>query len=142
VPTGSPTANQARSNGPAVRITFAFDKAVEWSARPEEFVRRAGLAMTACLAVHGKDEPDERFERFLPSIVAAATDGRNPVRKAASWALRQIGKRSRELHRRAIETAERIGTIDDRSARWIARDVLHELRSDAVSERLAQTEGT
>lgn len=121
------------------RTPFAFDKAAEWSARPQEFVRRAGLALMACLAVHRKHEPDERFERLLPSIVAAATDERNLVRKATSWALRQIGKRNHRLHARAIETAERIGGIDDRSARWIARDVLRELRSDAIRGRLSRS---
>ncbi len=120
------------------RTPSAFDKAIEWSARSEPFVRRAGLALMACLAVHAKNEPDERFERLLPSIAAAATDERNPVRKATSWALRQIGKRGPHLHQRAIATAEQIGAVEDRSARWVARDVLRELRSQRVVERLSR----
>jgi 3-methyladenine DNA glycosylase AlkD len=57
-----------------------------------------------------------------------ATDDRNFVKKAVNWALRQIGKRSDGLRRKAIATAERIATIDSRSARWIASDALRELR--------------
>ena len=49
-----------------------------------------------------------------------ATDDRNFVKKAVNWALRQIGKRSERLRRKAIATAERIATIDSRAARWIA----------------------
>ena len=58
------------------------------------------------------------------------------MKKAVSWALRQIGKRSQGLNPKAIRTAEQIGRIDARSSRWIARDVLRELRSDAVQARL------
>lgn len=118
------------------RTPFAFDKAVEWSAREEEFVRRAGFALMATSAVHRKCEPDVRFERFLPAIRRAATDERNLVKRAVSWALRQIGKRSPGLNRKAIEAARGIGRIDSRAARWIARDALRELESHAVRERL------
>jgi len=74
------------------RTPYWFDKAVEWSGREPEFTKRAGFALMAWAAVHRKDEPDERFERFLRLIEERATDGRNYVKKAVSWALRQIGK--------------------------------------------------
>jgi len=92
----------------------------------------------ACAAVHRKDAPDEQFETFLPIIRTEATDDRNFVRKAVSWALRQIGKRSPELNARAIETARQIQRIDARAARWIAGDALRELESPAVQERFAE----
>jgi 3-methyladenine DNA glycosylase AlkD len=118
------------------RTPFAFDKAAVWSERGPEFVKRAGFALMATAAVHRKDVGDERFEAFLPLIEAQSTDDRPYVRKAANWALRQIGKRSRRLNRRAIQTARRIGRIDARSARWIAADALRELESPAVQERV------
>ena len=58
------------------------------------------------------------------------------MKKAVSWALRQIGKRSAGLNTKAIRTAEQIERMDARSSRWIARDALRELRSDAVQARL------
>jgi 3-methyladenine DNA glycosylase AlkD len=118
------------------RTPYWFDKAVEWSRREPEFTKRAGFALMAWAAVHRKDEPDERFERFLPLIEEQATDGRNYVKKAVSWALRQIGKRGPALHPRAVSTAHRILELDDRTARWIARDALRELESDEVRDRL------
>jgi 3-methyladenine DNA glycosylase AlkD len=120
------------------RTRFAFRKAVEWSSREDEFVKRAGFALMAVAAVHRKDAPDAQFETFLPIIRAEATDDRNFVRKAVSWALRQIGKRSPELNARAIETARQIQRIDARAARWIAGDALRELESPAVQERFAE----
>jgi 3-methyladenine DNA glycosylase AlkD len=95
----------------------------------------------AWTAVHRKEVEDERFERFLPIIRAGAGDDRNYVKKAVSWALRQIGKRSPALHDAAIRTAEEIGETDSKAARWIARDALRELTSDAVRARLAARAG-
>jgi 3-methyladenine DNA glycosylase AlkD len=118
------------------RTPYAFEKALGWSRRDEEFVKRAGFALMATSAVHRKDVSDARFEVFLPAISAQATDDRNYVKKAVSWALRQIGKRSPGLNRKAIATAREIERIDARAARWIARDVLRELESPAVRDRL------
>jgi 3-methyladenine DNA glycosylase AlkD len=58
------------------------------------------------------------------------------VKKAVSWALRQIGKRSVGLNTKAIRTAEQIERMEARSSRWIARNALRELRSEAVQARL------
>lgn len=118
------------------RTPFALDKAVEWSAREPEFEKRAGFALMAWAAVHRKDLPDAAFASLLPVIRAQATDDRNYVKKAISWALRSIGKRSVGLNVRAVATAERIGRLDARAARWIARDALRELRGEAVQARL------
>lgn len=118
------------------RTPFALDKAVEWSAREPEFEKRAGFALMAWSTVHRKDLSDASFAALLPAISRQATDDRTYVRKGVSWALRQIGKRSVDLNERAIGTAERIERMDSRAARWIARDVLRELRSDAVRVRL------
>jgi 3-methyladenine DNA glycosylase AlkD len=118
------------------RTSYAFRKPVEWSRRDDEFVKRAAFALIATAAVHRKDADDAEFERFLPLIRAGATDDRNSVKKAVSWSLRQIGKRSTSLNRRAVATAREIRRIDSPAARWIASDALRELESDRVRERL------
>jgi 3-methyladenine DNA glycosylase AlkD len=123
------------------RTALAFDKAVAWSGRDEEFVKRAAFALMAWAAVHRKDLGDDRFEALLPMILAQATDDRTYVKKAVNWALRQIGKRNLRLNRRAIQTARRIGRLDSRGARWIATDALRELEGPAVQERLRKPKG-
>ncbi len=90
----------------------------------------------ASLAVHDKKAPDAVFADFLPVIKREATDGRNFVRKAVNWALRQIGKRNLALNRQAVVTAEEISEIDSKSARWIAADALRELTNPQVQKRL------
>lgn len=118
------------------KTPHAWDKAIEWIDRQEEYVKRAGFVLMAALAVHDKKTPDERFEMFLPLIATRATDERNFVKKAVNWALRQIGKRSRRLNEAAVRTAQQIRQIDSKPARWIAADALRELTSDKTRRRL------
>jgi 3-methyladenine DNA glycosylase AlkD len=114
----------------------AYRKAVDWSAREEEFVKRAGFVMMARLAVSDKKASDSQLELFFPIIKLGATDNRNFVKKAVNWALRQIGKRNHSLNLKSIEVARDISRMDSRSAKWIASDVLRELTSQAVQDRL------
>lgn len=114
----------------------AWKKALEWSRRDAEYVRRAGFALMAYLAVHDKQAPDAKFARLFPIIRRHATDERNFVKKAVNWALRQIGKRNLRLNRLAIRTATEIRAMNFPSARWVAADALRELTSPAVQKRL------
>ncbi len=116
---------------------FAYDKCFEWSARPEEFVKRAAFALMARLAWSDKGATDERIAEFLPLIKREASDERNFVKKAVNWALRQIGKRNVALNRLAIRTAKEILALDTRAARWVASTALKELEGEAVQRRLA-----
>ena len=118
------------------KTDFAYKKAVEWTGRSEEFVKRAGFTLMAALAVHDKKAPDSAFLLFLPLLQRESVDERNFVRKAVNWALRQIGKRNPDLNRAAIRSAEAIRKIDSKAARWIAADALRELTSPAVQKRL------
>jgi 3-methyladenine DNA glycosylase AlkD len=121
-----------------IHTAHGWKKAVEWSRRPEEFVKRAAFSLMAYLAVHDKAAPDGKFLRLLPVIEREAGDDRNFVRKAVNWALRQIGKRNLQLNRSAIAAGERIRRQGSRPARWIAADALRELRSEAVQKRLRE----
>jgi 3-methyladenine DNA glycosylase AlkD len=109
---------------------------VEWSARREEFVKRAAFALMAGLTVADKAASDDAFRKFLPLITRAAGDERNMVKKGVNWALRQIGKRNARLNRAALVACREIHRLDSRSARWIASDARRELESPAVQQRL------
>ena len=115
---------------------FAYGKALEWSKRKEEFVKRAWFALMAWLAFKDKKADDAKFEEFLMAIKEESTDDRTYVKKAVNWALRQIGKRNLDLNKKAIEVAREIQKKDSKTARWIARDALRELTSKKVQERL------
>jgi 3-methyladenine DNA glycosylase AlkD len=106
----------------------AWRKVAVWAKRKDEFVRRAAFALLATLAVHDKRADDQTFITALALIEASASDGRNFVKKALNWALRNIGKRNAELRLAAIEAARRVQQQGTASARWIAADALRELR--------------
>ena len=112
------------------KTEFAHRKAVEWTTRKEEFIKRAGFVLMACLAVHDKAAGDAVFVRYLRLMKKGATDERNFVKKAVNWALRQTGKRNLKLRDAAIKTGEEIQRLDSRAARWIAADALRELTNE------------
>jgi 3-methyladenine DNA glycosylase AlkD len=118
------------------KTELGYRKAVEWAARDEEFVKRAGFALMAWLAFHDKRAPDDAFLEFLPVIKRESVDGRNFVKKAVNWALRHIGKRNANLNRAAIQTAKEIQETGSKPGRWIAADALRELTGEKVRARL------
>ncbi len=118
------------------KTVLAWEKVDEWSLREEEFVKRAAYALLACLAWHDKQASDDKLITQFPLIRRGATDPRKYVKKAVSWALRNIGKRNLALNAAAIREAQEIQQIDSPAARWIASDVLRELQGEAVQRRL------
>jgi 3-methyladenine DNA glycosylase AlkD len=109
------------------KTSWAFDKAMEWTKRKNEFEKRAGFALMAELAIHDKKSTDEKYGQFFPYLIAESHDERNFVKKAINWALRQIGKRNERLCKKAIAAAKEIQKKGDRASRWIAADALREL---------------
>ena len=118
------------------KTEYAYEKALEWSGNDREFVKRAGYALMAYLAVHDTDADDKTLAQFLPIIKKGSDDQRNFVKKSVNWALRQIGKRNLELNRMAVKTAKEIGELESKSAKWIASDALRELQSETILSRL------
>jgi 3-methyladenine DNA glycosylase AlkD len=98
-----------------------------FSKAEEEFVKRAGFVLMAEFAVHDKTAKDAVFIDLLQVIEREAWDGRNFVKKATNWALRQIGKRNHTLNIAAIETAKRILQQVSKPAKWVAANALTEL---------------
>lgn len=119
------------------KLPFAFKKVKEWGSRSEEYVKRASFALLAFMACHAKKEPDETFIKFFSLIKKASADERNFVKKAVNWALRNIGKKNKNLNKAAIKLAKEIAQIDNKTAKWIARDAIRELESPAIQKRFA-----
>ena len=115
---------------------LALKKIRDWSGREEEFVKRTAFSLIACLAWHDKKTEDEKFIALFPVIKEGATDERNFVKKAVNWALRNMGKRNRNLNKAVIDVTKEIQRLDSKVARWIAADAIKELESEAVQKRL------
>ena len=115
---------------------LAWIKIYEWAESDKEFVKRGAFSLIAGLAVHDKEAGDEKFEEVSLLIKKHSVDERNYVKKAVSWALRNIGKRNMILNKKMIKLAEDISTIDSKSAKWIASDAIRELSSEKIQSRL------
>ena len=118
------------------KTPFAEDKAFAWAMRDQEYVKRAGFVMMACLAVHSKTLKDVVFMVFLLYIAACSEDSRNFVRKAVNWALRQIGKRNQELHEKALLLCQVLVASENKNAQWIGKDALKELMGATAINRM------
>ena len=109
------------------KTPHAWKKIEIWCDRREEFEKRAAFALLASVALHDKKAPDAPFLRRLRLIERAATDERNFVKKAVSWALRGIGKRNTALKAAAIKAAQRLAGFPQPAARWVGKDALKDL---------------
>lgn len=115
------------------RSPHAFGRVDAWAARNDEFGRRAAFALLASIALHDKKAADEPFLKRLALIEEAATDDRNFVKKAVSWALRGIGNRkSPALQADALALAEKLAASPNASARWVGKDASRQLKMRAA----------
>ena len=119
-----------------VNLPFANRKAMEWSEREEEFVKRAGFSLMAVIAVHDKKSADSAFFPFLEQVKKHSSDDRNFVKKSVNWALRQIGKRNKTLNAKALVYAREIMKMESKAAQWNAEDAIKELESDSIQKKL------
>src|SRR6201988_2640747 len=90
------------------RTPFAFAKVEQGSKKKDQFVKRGGFALLACLAAHDKEAGDEKFLKCLPLIERAAFDERNFVKKGGIAALRMSGRRNPTRNAAALEWAQQL----------------------------------
>jgi 3-methyladenine DNA glycosylase AlkD len=121
------------------RTPHAWRKVDQWSRKRDEYVKRAGFVLLACLALHDKAVADEPFLATIPLLEAGAADGRNFVVKGVSWAIRSIGGRSRALNEAMIELGERLAAKPDASSKAVGKLALRDLRAPALVKRFAGT---
>jgi 3-methyladenine DNA glycosylase AlkD len=119
------------------KTPHAWAKIEKWSGQKPEFVKRAGFALLASVALHDKKAPDAPFLKSFKLIEGEATDDRNFVKKAVNWALRGIGGRNPVLFDAAREVAERLAGSTDSTARWNGKDALRQFAGPASQKRLA-----
>ena len=114
---------------------FVVDRAEAWMCSNEEFVKRAAFALVAT-AASAEALTDDECRAFLPLLVGGMADNRNFVKKAVSWAFRQIGKRSLKLRHEVLDAVAPLADSADPSTKWIARDVVKELNGPKTISRI------
>ena len=123
-----------------VRTPHAFAKIKKWATSRDEYVKRASFALLASMALKHKESTDADYLRSLPLMEKAASDERNFVKKAVSWALRGVGRRSIALNQKSIALAKKLAASEAAAPRWIGKDALRELSSAAVQKKVSGTD--
>jgi 3-methyladenine DNA glycosylase AlkD len=106
---------------------YALPQALKWTNSTETFEKRAGFTTIAAYCMADKKANNEVFLALLPIIEREATDERLYVKKAVNWALRNIGKRNKDLNMAAINCAKRLLLLQNKTSTWIANNALKEL---------------
>ena len=113
--------------------------AERWTRKEDEFVRRAGFATLAVLAMPRAKTEDKDLLKLLPLIKIHAADPRPMVFKAVNWALRNLGKKNPRLTPHALACANEILDLyaGNRNAVWVAKNALWELNSPKIKKMIA-----
>lgn len=100
-----------------------------WITSGRVYERRAAFTLMAASAIHDKKLPDETLDIYLKLLYEHADYAHEHVKKAASWALREIGKRDFAHLEKAVLTAHDLRESGNPTKNWIAKDALKELES-------------
>lgn len=99
----------------------------DWSDAAETYVKRAAFALIATAATHEREIRAETAADYLALISAHADDDRVHVKKAVSWALRELGQRDLAMRDRAIAVARELERRASKAEAWVGRTALKEL---------------
>ncbi|NBB88965.1 MAG: DNA alkylation repair protein [Bacteroidetes bacterium] len=122
------------------KLPYVEDLIPEWIDHKDPLVKRAGFVLIVATCIHHKKKEDDHFVQYFDAIEDHATDKRNYVKRAVNWALRQIGKRTIQLNRKAVKVAEKLADKKNATASWIGKNALKDIQSEEVLERLNKKE--
>lgn len=118
-----------------VKMKGYADFIVQWIDSDRIYEKRASFALMASAALHDKKITSDSLDTWLQLIYENSGTEHEHVKKAASWALREIGKKDFEYNEKAIQTAHELLENGNKTQKWIAKDALKEL------ENLVKVEG-
>ena len=123
----------------AINLAFKTNKADVivplWLKSENLFTQKAALVLLAWTAQRGANVN----ELFLSKQVKDLKDLVNnnlQLTKGISFAYRAIGKRNKALNKLVIQEVNTLKSDDSNSAKYIVEDVLWELESDIIQDRL------
>lgn len=106
-----------------------------WCDHQGTYFKRAAYTLMAAAAVHDKSITENDITCYLDWIRQYSDDDRDHVKKAVSWALREIGKRDFDCQEKALMVAYELKDNGTKAQGWIGKDAIKEL------ENLVQVEG-
>lgn len=102
---------------------------VEWIVSSQIYKKRGAFVLMASSVVHNKDISDDALNDYLRLIYENSQDRREHIKKAISWALREIGKKDFNYNEKALLLAHDLKENGDKTQVWIAKDAIKELEN-------------
>lgn len=116
-------------NNLLVKVPICVERIPVWAADAREFVRRAAFALLVNDVIHNGQRDPACIDAYFGLLRTYAHDQRNYVKKAISWALRELGKRNDDWQARALSLATELSASSNPAERWVGNDALKELTS-------------
>ncbi len=105
-----------------------------WIQGAQLYKKRAAFVLIAGSVIHDKKLPDETVDGYLELIMQYSDDEREHVKKAASSALKEIGKKNFHYNEEALMLAQEWMERGSKAQRWIGKDVVKELETMVKAE--------
>ncbi len=100
-----------------------------WYTSNKVYKLRAVFTLIASAAIHDKKLKDDKIEQYLELIKDGSINSHEHVKKAVSWALREIGKIDENNNEKALIVANELKISENKTQVWIAKDVLKEIEN-------------
>ena len=99
-----------------------------WCNEERIYFKRAAYCVISASVIKFKNIDDEKIDEYLERIKLHSNDSRLHVKKAISWALREIGKMNHNSHEKAILVAYDLCESAEKHRNWVGKTALKELR--------------
>lgn len=104
---------------------FIFD----WITSPHVYEKRASFTLIASSAIHDKKVSNDVLDTYLKLIRENSESEHEHIKKAVSWALREIGKIDFSYNEKALLLAHDLKENGNKVQVWIAKDAMKELEN-------------
>ena len=101
----------------------------EWIRSSETYKLRAAFTLIASSAIHDDKLDEEAIDEYLMLIRECSNHPHEHVKKAVSWALREIGKIDYCNNEKALILAKELKENGNKTQLWIAKDALKEIEN-------------
>ena len=93
------------------------------------YKKRASFVLIAASTIHDKSMTKETLDIYLKLVYENSCYEHDHIKKAVSWALREIGKTDFEYAEKVLLTAYDLLASGNKVQIWIAKDVIKELET-------------
>lgn len=101
----------------------------KWIDSPHTYKKRAAFTLMASSAIHDKNLSGETIDDYLKLIRENSQNEHEHIKKAVSWALREIGKIDFDCNEKALLLAHDLMENGNKTQVWIAKDVRKEIEN-------------